>query len=463
MSRLVVVSNRVGNVASNDGQSGGLAVAVGDALKERGGLWFGWGGAIGDGDRVTVAAAEGASNVTLATVSLSAHDYQNYYLGYANQVLWPLLHYRLDLSRFEQEFIEAYRRVNRRFASLLMPMLRADDCIWIHDYHLIPLAAELRAQGSEHAIGFFLHIPFPPRDILVATPQYDWLVRSLFACDLVGFQTRADLNNFTRFVEEEAGGELLSKGRIKAYGRTIVADAFPISIDVRGFTAMAGTVEAQRRVELLRRNGLGCSHVIGVDRLDYTKGLPERFRAFGKFLESYPAARKQVTLMQIAPPTREEVEAYADIRHELEALSGQINGQFGDFHWTPVRYIHRSISRATLAALFRGSEVGLVTPLRDGMNLVAKEYVAAQEPSDPGVLILSSFAGAAEELDEALIVNPYDLDGVAQALQRALVMAREERKERHGALMARLARNDIATWRNRFLSAMFRAQLGAAA
>lgn len=463
MSRLVVVSNRVGSVDSKGGQAGGLAVAVGDALKERGGLWFGWSGGIGEDERVKVAPAEGAANVTIATFPLSARDYETYYLGYANQVLWPVLHYRLDLSKFDNDFIEGYRRVNRRFANLLAPLLRPGDRIWIHDYHLIPLAAELRARGCAHPIGFFLHIPFPPRDILVATPQHEWLVRSLFACDLVGFQTRSDLENFQHYVEHEAGGEVLSKGRVKAFGRTIVAGAFPISIDVEGFAKMACTVEAQRRIELLRRHGLGCAHVIGVDRLDYTKGLPERFRAFSRFLECYPASRKQVTLMQIAPPTREEVEAYAEIRHELEALSGEINGRFGDFHWMPVRYIHRSVSRATLAALFRGSEVGLVTPLRDGMNLVAKEYVAAQDPSNPGVLVLSSFAGAAEELQEALIVNPYDLDAVAQALQRALTMPQGERIERHRALMATLRAHDIGAWRNSFLSAMYRAQLGAAA
>jgi trehalose 6-phosphate synthase len=326
--------------------------------------------------------------------------------------------------------------------------------VWVHDYHLISLGAELRALGVRHRLGFFLHIPFPPPELLQAVPAHNWLVETLFQFDVIGFQTTIDLGNFRRFVTEHVGGKLLDDGRITAYGRTIIARSFPIGIDVDDFAAAARTPEAASQIERLNRRTIVRSHIIGVDRLDYTKGLPERFRAFRKLLELHPEHLKTVTLMQIAPPTRIEVEAYVNIRTELEQLSGAINGEFGDFDWTPVRYVHRSMSRDTLAALFRGSEVGLVTPLRDGMNLVAKEYIAAQNEEDPGVLILSKFAGAAEELEEALIVNPYNIDAMANAMQTALRMPIEERKERHAALLQRIKTHDVCFWRRSFLDVL---------
>jgi trehalose 6-phosphate synthase len=279
-------------------------------------------------------------------------------------------------------------------------------------------------------------------------------VEALFQFDVIGFQTTIDLGNFRRFVAEHVGGKVFDDGRMTAYGRTIIARSFPIGIDVDDFAAAARTPEAASQIERLNRRTIVRSHIIGVDRLDYTKGLPERFKAFRKLLELHPEHGKTVTLMQIAPPTRIEVEAYANIRTELEELSGSINGEFGDFDWTPVRYVHRSLPRDTLAALFRGSEVALVTPLRDGMNLVAKEYVAAQNEEDPGVLILSKFAGAAEELGEALIVNPYNIDDMASAMQTALRMPIEERKERHAALLRRIKTHDVASWRRNFLDVL---------
>jgi trehalose 6-phosphate synthase len=308
--------------------------------------------------------------------------------------------------------------------------------------------------GARQRFGFFLHIPFPPPELLQAIPAHNWLIEALFQFDVIGFQTTIDLGNFRRFVAEHVGGKVFDDGRIAAFGRTVIARAFPIGIDVEDFAAAARTPEAASQIERLNRRTVVRSHIIGVDRLDYTKGLPERFKAFRKLLELHPEHWKTVTLMQIAPPTRIEVEAYANIRTELEGLSGSINGEFGDFDWTPVRYVHRAMSRDTLAALFRGSEVGLVTPLRDGMNLVAKEYVAAQNEEDPGVLILSKFAGAAEELQEALIVNPYNIDDMANAMQTALRMPVEERKERHAALLRRIKTHDVAFWRRSFLDVL---------
>jgi len=455
MSRLVAVSNRVADL-SEPARSGGLAVALGDTLKKSGGLWFGWDGkVVGPGTRVPPTIHKDNA-VTTVTLPMTAKDYEEYYLGFANRVLWPVFHYRLDLADFETNFLEGYRRVNSKFADALSPLLKPDDVIWVHDYHLIPLAAELRKRGHEQRIGFFLHIPFPPAEVLAATPEHEWLVGSLFSYDLVGFQGQTDLTNFVHYVEEEMGGSAEDDGSVTAGERQTVAGSFPIGIDVDSFRAMAFSDAAKARIASLTRRTTARMHIIGVDRLDYSKGLPDRMRAFRRLLQNHPAYQKAVTFMQIAPPTREDVDAYADIREELERLSGAINGEFADFDWTPLRYIHRVVARPILASLFRGSQVGFVTPLRDGMNLVAKEYIAAQDDDNPGVLVLSKFAGAAEQLEEALIVNPYDVDEMADALQRALDMPLEERIERQAALLARIRRGDVRHWSDSFLAALTR-------
>jgi len=457
MSRLVVVSNRVADLESGV-QAGGLAVAVNSALEATGGLWFGWDGNIVEDDADRTLSTVQRNNATVATIPLTRSEYDTYYLGFSNKVLWPSFHYRLGLLDYESTFVEGYRRVNAMMADHLAKLIQPQDLVWIHDYHVIPLAAELRSRGITARIGFFLHIPFPPPDVLVAVPDHAWLVETLFAYDVIGFQTTWDATNFQRYVLEQANGVLKAGGRMSAFGRTATARSFPIGIDADSFHEMAHTSEAESQIRLLAQRTLNRAQIIGVDRLDYTKGLPDRFRAFRRLLELYPENLKRVILMQIAPPTREEVSAYIDIREELEGLSGNINGEFGDFDWTPVRYIHRAIPRVTLAALFRGSKAGLVTPLRDGMNLVAKEYIAAQDKDDPGVLILSRFAGAAEDLEESLIVNPYDVDDVANAMQRALKMPLAERRERHRALMARVRSRDVNHWREDFLAALSTSQ-----
>ena len=462
MSRLVVVSNRVADL-SIPAQSGGLAVGLGDALRQSGGLWFGWDGNVVEaGTKVAPTIVE-VDAVTTVTLPMTKKDYDEYYVGFSNRVLWPVFHYRLDLAEYEPNFVDGYKRVNSKFADALSPLLEPNDFIWIHDYHLIPLALELRLRGHCQKIGFFLHIPFPPFDVLSAAPEHEWLVESMFSYDLVGFQSHTDLANFERYVQEQMQGALRPDGAISALGRDIIAGSFPIGIDVDGFRAMAFSEEADEQIDLLRRRTTARIHIIGVDRLDYSKGLPDRLCAFRRLLERYPENHKNVTLMQIAPPTREEVHAYADIRQELEMLSGAINGEFADFDWTPVRYIHRVIPRHILAALFRGSQVGFVTPLRDGMNLVAKEFVAAQDDDDPGVLVLSKFAGAAEQLHEALIVNPYDVDEMAEALERAINMPLDERVERQKALLARISRDDAEHWRTEFLLALTQGRIGLAA
>ncbi len=454
MPRLVIVSNRVPDLDACQ-SSGGLAIAIFDALRDNGGLWFGWNGLIvGDATPVDLDVSE-HGEITIATVALRETDYEDYYLGFSNSLIWPVFHNRLDLAEFNAAQVEGYRRVNIEFANQLSRLLRPNDLLWIHDYHLIPLAAHLRVLGHHNPIGFFLHISFPSPDVLVAAPEHEWLMDSFLSYDLVGFQTALDVENFRRFLLN-FDGTSQSENKSVARGRSIVAGVFPVGIDVDTFAAMAQTPEAEKRIERLHRRATPRVHIIGVDRLDYTKGLPERLRAFRRLLELHPENQKIATLMQIAAPTREDVPIYVEIRKELEQLSGAINGEFGDFDWTPVRYIHRHIGRDTLAALFRGSHVGLVTPLRDGMNLVAKEYVASQDSDDPGVLVLSRFAGAAEDLLEAIIVNPYDTDEVATALQQAINMPLAERRERHDALLKRVRERDARHWRESFLNALRR-------
>jgi trehalose 6-phosphate synthase len=456
-----VVSNRVADPRKV--AAGGLAVALGESLARTGGLWFGSSGTV-------VEAADGgapgegqlhshrAGNVTLATVDLCREDHDAYYRGYANGALWPVFHYRLDLADFDAGYIDGYRRVNRLFAHKLSALLEPDDVIWVHDYHLIPLAAELRALGCRQRIGFFLHTPFPPPLILAAIPAHEWLMRALFAYDLVGLQSQADLLHLSRYLLTEAHADELGNGTFGAFNRSLRAAAFPIGLDVDEFLALSAGDDARDTLDKLKDQYKDCQLLVGVDRLDYSKGLPQRIRAFRALLERYPDNCGQATLLQVAAPSREEVRAYAGIRRELESLCGAINGDFGDLDWMPIRYMHRTVARKRVPGLYRAARVALVTPLRDGMNLVAKEYIVAQDPQDPGVLVLSRFAGAAEQLSDALLVNPYDTQATADAIQRALHMPLEERRQRHRRLMANIRSQDVHWWRQAFLDALSETQ-----
>ncbi len=457
MPRLVVVSNRVADPRKT--AAGGLAVALGEALNATGGLWFGWSGNIverteGGAQGQTQLHMQRAGDVTLATVDLSREDHDAYYLGYSNGVLWPVFHYRLDLADFDAGYIGGYRRVNRMFAQQLLPLLRPDDVIWVHDYHLIPLAEELRTLGCRQRIGFFLHIPVPPPLIMAAIPAHEWLIRALFAYDLLGLQSQTDLSHFARYVYTEAQAEQVADGRFNAFGRQLQVQAFPIGIDVDEFAALAEGREAQETLATMREQYAKRRLLVGVDRLDYSKGLPQRLRAMRSLLQRYPGNCNSATLIQIASPSRETVGAYNDLRRQLEGLCGSINGNFGELDWMPIRYIHRTVARKRLPGLYRASRVALVTPLRDGMNLVAKEFIAAQDPADPGVLVLSRFAGAAEQLRDALLVNPYDSDGTADAIQHALHMPLEERQARHERLLANIREFDVHWWQRSFLEAL---------
>jgi len=449
--RLVVVSNRVPQ--SGKDSTGGLATGVLAALKENGGIWFGWSGEIADADEAEPKIRH-SGPITFATIDLTQHDYDEYYAGFANRTLWPLFHFRAGLIAYDRAEQAGYQRVNARFARALSAMLRPDDLIWVHDYHLIPLAWELRRLGVTQKIGFFLHTPFPPPDLLRVLPNHRQLIEQLCAYDQVGFQTEPDVEAFRDYVLREAGGERSGPCGLAAFGRRVVADMFPIGIDVERIAECASSALATRQAARLAQSLIGHDLIIGVDRLDYSKGLVQRFDAFSRLLEHYPALHRRVTLLQIAPPSRSDVPEYAEIRRALEEATGRINGAYAEPDWTPLRYLNRSFGQRALTGFFRASRVGLVTPFRDGMNLVAKEYVASQDGTDPGVLILSCFAGAARELSGALIVNPYDLDSISEALATALDMPQAERRERWTDMMHILKRNDIVAWRESFLSSL---------
>jgi trehalose 6-phosphate synthase len=448
-ARLINVSNRV--PLAKSAAPGGLAVGVLAAMRARGGLWFGWNGETG-GPEPGEPEITTRDSLTYATIPLPQTLYERYYSGFANGTLWPLFHYFLARFRYEDQEYAAYEQANALFASRLEPLLASGDLIWVHDYHLIPLAEKLRALGVRQPIGFFLHVPFPHFEVLRALPTFAEILRAFTAYDLIGFQTETDRESFLGAVRTLWGPGCVDEGgAMSRDGRTIRTGVYPIGVDVEaiGLTAAksAGSAPVQRMMQSL----VGRRLIVGVDRLDYSKGLLERFQAYRQFLESYPEQIGQVTFLQIAPLGRQKVQAYVQIRDSLEQSSGRTNGRFADADWTPIRYLNRNIPHATLMGFLRAAQVCLVTALRDGMNLVAKEFIAAQDADDPGVLVLSNRAGAACELTESLLINPYDTRGIARAVQRALTMPLAERRARHAASLATLRANDIHRWHTRFI------------
>lgn len=461
MARLILVSNRV--TIPRDGgpqRAGGLEVALAPILKEMATVWFGWSGNVVPADQVATQTIE-RNRAEYVVTDLSEEDYQEYYNGFANRVLWPVLHYRIDLTEFTRRDLTGYFRVNRHFASELSKILEPDDLIWVHDYHLIPIAEELRQRGHMNRIGFFLHVPFPAPEVMTVLPNHERLLPSLLQYDLVGFQTETDVGNFVRYLISEHRGPSrkvfeTTENQIvfsNNGGRQIRIGSFPVGIEAAEFEKLARRAVRSAFVRDVVASLGGRALVIGVDRLDYSKGLIQRMEAFERFYALHPEWQEKVTYLQIAPKSRSEIPEYIDLEQAVGAAAGRINGKYGEVSWTPIRYLNRTYSRSGLAGLYRWARAALVTPLRDGMNLVAKEYVAAQDQDDPGVLILSRFAGAAAELKEALLVNPYDAESVAGAIARALDMPLAERRERHGAMLATLSRNGTA-WATRFLASL---------
>lgn len=452
MKRVVCVSNRL-SLPRRAAAAGGLAVGVLAALQRTGGLWFGWSGETAEEPRPEPDVLL-RDNVRYATVELRPADVEGYYNGFCNSALWPLFHYTAGRFRYDNENYEAYQSVNAQFARQLAKLLRPDDVIWVHDYHLIPLARYLRQLAFDGPIGFFLHIPFPPLQVLRVLPSYDEIVRDLCQYDLTGFQTEDDLRAFETCLDVpvHAIARTSSGSRVEVNGRTVRLGVYPIGVDVEQVQSEATTAVREETVQRLIASLLGRKLIIGVDRLDYTKGLAERFSAYEHFLGTFPQNQGKFTFLQIAPLSRSDVLAYGEIRMALEQTAGRLNGRFAEADWTPLRYLNRNFSHATLMGLLRAAHVAVVTPVRDGMNLVAKEFVAAQDADDPGVLIVSPLAGAARELSGgALVVNPYDKRGTALALETALHMPLGERRRRHEQMLSAVRRHDIHNWYREFL------------
>ena len=450
MSRIVVVSNRVPVPAGNSGHAGGLAVALLGLMQRRGGLWFGWSGAVTEETGPPAFAQRGA--VGYATLDLTEAEHRGYYTGYSNGVLWPMLHSLPHLMSFRRQDLDTYRRVNQRFAHNLAPLLEQDDRIWVHDYHLFSLPGALRSQGVRNPTGFFLHVPFPAPDAAAVAPGIRSLVQDVLASDLLGFQTASDRDNFAATATEFAGAVRTGDQQLELGGRPIRLGVFPAEIAAREFAATAAAQSVLEPARLLSRSLQRQALILGVDRLDPTKGLPERLEAFRRVIARRPA--RSATMLQIAAPSREDVLAYRRLRQEVDSAAGSINSEFGEPDWLPLRLLARPQTRDTVAGFMRLARVCLVTPIRDGMNLVAKEFIAAQDPSDPGVLVLSRFAGAAAQLSSALLVNPHDAEGMAEALACALDMPRAERLERWLAAWEAIAGASPEGWGEDFLRAL---------
>lgn len=447
MARICILSNRVSVPSTGRAiHPGGLEVALRALLKKHRCVWMGWSGkAVDDPANVTVHRSQVAGTDYVVT-DLNSRDFEEYYNGFANRVLWPVLHYRQDLAEFSHRDLSGYLRVNDRFADLLIETLGPDDVVWVHDYHLMPLAKVLRARGFANRIGFFLHIPMPPPEVVAAMPHHDQVLGALADYDLVGFQTETDTVNFARYIAHQFG----SSPHLGTIPRGLRVGTFPVGIETAEFQRMAEAGQKQDTARGLAAAGLDL--VVGVDRLDYSKGLGLKFEAFEHVLKAKPELRGKVSFLQITPKSRSVIAEYAAMEQELDTLSGRINADYGDVLWTPIRFVTRAYGRDQLAGIFRIARVGVVTPLRDGMNLVCKEYVAAQDPQDPGVLVLSEFAGAAAELRAALLVNPNDPEAVGLAIQRGLTMPLSERRARHEQLLKALYRTDISKWGPSFIA-----------
>jgi trehalose 6-phosphate synthase/phosphatase len=429
--------------------SGGLATGLLRPHEQSGGLWIGWSGATEEElSPEQRAALEGQlAEMRLVSVPLTADQVARYYEGFSNGVLWPLFHYLLDQVPLHVRDWEPYAEVNEQFAELVARHYQEGDLIWVHDYQLLLLPELLRRRLPGARIGFFLHIPFPSEELFRTLPERDRLLRGLLGADLVGFHTPAYLRHFAASLT--LLGLTVDIDRVQLSDREVRLGVFPMGIDAESFSAMAEEPGVEAEVQALRGDG-NLKLLVGVDRLDYTKGIPRRLLAFERMLETHPELRERVRLVQVAVPSRTNVEAYQDFRSVVDGLVGRINGDFGTPRWVPVHYIYRGLSEPELVALYRAADVMLVTPLRDGMNLVAKEFVASRIDGD-GVLVLSEFAGASWELPEAVQVNPYDVDGTAESCYRALSMAEEERRTRLGPLRTRVATYDVHRWAMTFL------------
>ena len=456
---LVVVSNRVARGKANEPMTGGLAAALLPVVEKSGAIWVGSSGRVRDGNqKEPFAEIEALGAGALAMLDLPAAHYGGYYEGFANSALWPALHSRADLVRVSEGDYVSYREVNAFMARALLRFKKPDSVFWIQDYHFLALGAELRELGVTQPIGFFLHTPWPARGVTSAVPHHRELIEAMLAYDLIGFQTEEDCENFLSYVHADLGLVVVDGIVISRHGKTRAA-VFPIGIDPQKFAQQAVKASTHPDVSRLRRSLNGERLAIGVDRLDYSKGLVNRIKAFDRMWTQHPQLKRAASLLQIATPSRGAIEAYGNLQSEVAKLVSDVNGVHGEVDWTPIRYLNKGYGQGVLSGLYRTAQVGVVTPLQDGMNLVAKEYVAAQNPADPGVLVLSKFAGAANELDAALLVNPHDIDGMARTLATALSMPLAERRMRWEAMMAKLRGHTIQQWFADFIEALQEARI----
>ncbi len=452
-SQLLVVSNRLPELApdpsapSRTRSVGGLVSALCPVLRDQDGVWLGWSGKAGPLGEPVLSQVD---DMTIGAVDLPEEWYRHYYVGFANSALWPVLHSFPTRARISHDDFRSYVLANDAFAAAASSLVSETALVWVHDYHLLLLAHFLRARGHVGRIGHFLHVPFPGPDVFFVLPWANEILDALLEFDLVGFHTHAYAENFLHCVAHRAGVHMDGYRAVRR-GRVTQVAVLPIGISPSDRDSSAAP---DNEVVGIKRSLGECQLVLGVDRLDYTKGIPERIEAFGRLLETHPEWRRKVCLVQVSVPSRAEIDEYADQRTRIENSVGRINGAFGEADWVPIRYLYRSYGREELNELYREADVGYVTPLRDGMNLVAKEFVAAQDAADPGVLLLSRFAGAAEELTAALLTNPWDSEGIVHDLDRALRMPLEERKERHAALLEVVSKRTALSWANDFMHAL---------
>jgi len=467
-TRLLIISNRLPVILNkeNDGRwntvpgSGGLVRALVPVLRDRGGLWIGWPGtseASGKKLEKVLAGAAQHSGFTLKPVSLTSEEIEKYYFGFANKIIWPLFHDLLSQCKFDPSYWSTYQKVNRKFARVIKKHMTGEDYIWVHDYHLMNVARELRGLGVKENIGFYLHIPFPPLDIFLKLPWRFQILRSFLKYDLIGFQTLRDRRNFMQCartlikdISVQGKGQVIT---LRFGNHYVRVGAFPIGIDFKEFARLASTKEVSDGAWYIHEQLPNVQIILGVDRLDYTKGILERLEAFRNALLRYPELEENVVFVQVVVPSRRKIAEYLELQIEIERLVSEINGQFTRTGWVPIHYIFRAMDRSDLLAYYRTAEIAIVTPLKDGMNLIAKEYCASSLEENC-VLILSEFAGAAAQLQKgALLVNPHDKEGVADAIYKAVNMSRDERRQRMKKLRASVKRHDIYWWVNSFLHA----------
>jgi len=465
INRLVIISNRLPIIIEKNADdwttipgSGGLVTALAPVLKNRGGMWIGW---PGTEDMTDVSKpledASISAGFTMKAVLMTRDEVQKYYIGLSNEVLWPLFHDLQSYCNFEPSYWDTYVDINARFAEVIKENTTDDDFIWVHDYHLINIAQELRRLGSRARIAFFLHIPFPPLDIFFKLPWRSEILQALLEYDLIGFQTLRDRRNFLQCIRALTKGVIINgKGQVieaKIGERSLRIGAFPISIDYNNFVSMAKSKEVADAAWFIHEKLPGYQIILGIDRLDYTKGITYRIKALRDALKRYPELVNKVILVQVVVPSRRNIPVYQQLKEEIEKLVGEINGEFTKSGWVPIHYIHRPLEKMELLAYYRTAEIALITPLKDGMNLVSKEYCASSIEEN-GVLILSEFAGAAAQLQKgALLVNPYNIREVADAIYRAFKMEENERKVRMKKMRQTIRRNDIFWWVNSFLQA----------